>query len=97
MLFENRLGRNPKEVSHYSNIPHIRNSIFHLIPKNVFYTTRPSGYEGQCSLYEGCKLIAFHMFDYTRQIKCDKTTKIFSLNEVLFHISVPFSLPSDDT
>ena len=37
------------------------------------------------------------MFDYTRQIKCDKTTKIFSLNKVLFNISVPFSLQSDDT
>ena len=37
------------------------------------------------------------MFDYTRQIKCDKTTKIFSLDKVLFHISVPFSLQSDDT
>ena len=30
------------------------------------------------------------MFDYTRQITCDKTTKIFSLNKVLFHISVLF-------
>ena len=61
----------------YSNIPHIRNSIFHLRPKNVSYNTRLSGNEGQCFLYKGCKLIAFHMFDYTRQIKCDKTTKIY--------------------
>ena len=45
----------------YSNIPHIRNSIFHLRPKNVSYNTRLSGNEGQCFLYEGCKLITFHM------------------------------------
>ena len=60
----------------YSNIPHIRNSIFHLRPKNVSSNTRLSGNEDQCFLYEGCKLIAFHMsdvltmFEYTRQIKC---------------------------
>ena len=63
---------------------------------------RQSGNEGQCFLYEGCKLLnsisyVLTMFDYTRQIKCDKTTKIFSLNKVLSHISVPFSLQSDDT
>ena len=46
------------------------------------------------------KLIAFHMYLHclstlildTRQIKCDKTSKIFSLNKVLFHIFVSFSL-----
>ena len=45
----------------YSNIPHIRNSIFHLRPKEVSYNTRLSGNKCQCFLYEGCKLIAFHM------------------------------------
>ena len=30
----------------YSNYPHIRNSIFHLRPKNVFYNMRLSGNEG---------------------------------------------------
>ena len=45
----------------YSNIPHIKNSIFHLRPKSVSNNTRLSGNEGQCFLYEGCKLIAFHM------------------------------------
>ena len=29
--------------------------------------------------------------NYTRQIKCDKTTKMFRLNKVLFHISVPLA------
>ena len=48
-------------VNPYSNIPHIRNSIFHLRPKNVSHIMRLSGNEGQCFLYEGCKLIAFHM------------------------------------
>ena len=33
----------------YSNIPHIRNSIFRLRPKNVSYNMRLSGNEGQCS------------------------------------------------
>ena len=45
-------------------------------------------------------LIPFHMYLQclstlildTRQIKCDKTTKIFSLNKVLFYIFVSFSL-----
>ena len=45
----------------YSNIPHIRNSIFHLRPKNVSYNMRLSGNEGQYFLHEGCKLTPFHM------------------------------------
>ena len=44
-----------------SNYPHIRNSIFHLRPKNVSHNMRLSGNEGQCFLYEGHKLIALHM------------------------------------
>ena len=84
----------------YGNIPHTRNSIFYFRPKNVSYNTSVSGNEGQCFLYKGCKLIAFHISSQcsnTRQIKCDKTTKIFSHSKVLFHISVPFSLQSNDT
>ena len=50
-----------KVITDYSNISHIRNSIFYLRPKNVSYSTRVSGNEGQCFLYEGCKLITFHM------------------------------------
>ena len=46
---------------HYSNYPLIRNSIFYLRPKNVSYNTRLSGNDGKCFLYEGRKLIAFHM------------------------------------
>ena len=38
------------------------NSIFHLRPKNVFYNTGLSGNEGQYFLYEGRRLITFHMF-----------------------------------
>ena len=45
----------------YSNYPHIRNSIFHLRPKHVSYNTRLSGNKGQCFLYKGRNLIAFHM------------------------------------
>ena len=81
----------------YSNIPHI--STFHLRPKNVSYNTKLSGNEGQCFCYTKVNSISYVliMFDYTRQIKCDKTgTKIFGLDKVLFHISVPFSLQSDD-
>ena len=81
----------------YSNIPHV--SSFHLRPKNVSYNTRLSGNEGQCFCYTKVVSISYvlTMFDYTGQIKCDKTTKIFGLDKVLFHISVSFSLQSDET
>ena len=45
----------------YSKFPLIRNRIFHLRPKTVSYNTRLGGKERQCFLYEGRKLIAFHM------------------------------------
>ena len=45
----------------YSKFQLIRNNIFHLRPKNVSYNVRLSGNEGECVLYEGYKLIAFHM------------------------------------
>ena len=38
----------------YSNYPHIRNSIFHLRPKNVSYNMKLSGNEGQCFLHFIC-------------------------------------------
>ena len=67
----------------------------------MFLITRDvDGNKGQCFLYEGHKLIAFHMYLQclstlildTRQIECDKTSKSFSLDKVLFHIFVSFSL-----
>ena len=36
----------------YSRYPLIKNSIFHLRPRNVSYHTRLSGNEGQCFLHE---------------------------------------------
>ena len=53
--------RYPLYKGRYSNCPHIRNSVFHLRPKNVSYNTRIGGNEGQCFLYEGPKLVAFHI------------------------------------
>ena len=41
-----------------SKLALIRNSIFHLRPKN---NTRLCGNEGKCFLYEGRKLIAFRI------------------------------------
>ena len=49
------------ESCNYGKYPLIRNSIFHLTPKNVSYSTRLSGNEDQCFLYEGYKVIALHM------------------------------------
>ena len=48
-------------MTDYSDIPHIRNDTFHLRPKNVSSNMRLNGNEGQCFLYEGCKLIAVHV------------------------------------
>ena len=57
---DNFTMNSPNQMSH-SNIQHIRNSIFYLRPKNVSYHKRLSGNKGQCFLYKGCKLIAFHV------------------------------------
>ena len=46
----------------FDQIHLVQKQHFSFETKNMFLVTlRPSGNEGQCFLYEGCKLIAFHM------------------------------------
>ena len=49
-------------LKHTLTKKHIKETAFFILdPKNVSYNTRLNGNEGQCFLYEGCNLIAFHI------------------------------------